>query len=128
MTAVAVKKNVANWFEVPVTDLERATAFYERVFGMKLTTEVMGNLTMAMFPFDQNAVGAAGALVKAETYEPSRTGTVVYFSVDDIDETLRRITANGGKVLMQKTPIGQYGAVAQYEDPEGNRLALHAMK
>jgi len=53
---------------------------------------------------------------------------VVYFSVDDIDEALRRIVAHGGKTLMPKTPIGQYGFIAQYEDTEGNRLALHAMK
>jgi predicted enzyme related to lactoylglutathione lyase len=29
---------------------------------------------------------------------------------------------------MPKTSIGQYGVIAQYEDPEGNRLALHSMK
>jgi predicted enzyme related to lactoylglutathione lyase len=52
----------------------------------------------------------------------------VYFSVEDIPETLRRINANGGKTLMPKTAIGQYGFIAQYEDTEGNRLALHSMK
>ena len=51
----------------------------------------------------------------------------MYFSVDDIDETLRRITANGGKTLLPKKSIGQYGFIAQYEDTEGNRLALHSM-
>ena len=128
MATVAAKTNLANWFEIPVKDLERAIVFYERVFDVKLTPEEMGDMKMAMFPFDQNATGAAGSLMKAGSYEPSHAGTVVYFSVDDINETLRRITANGGKVLMPRTSIGQYGAIAQYEDTEGNRLALHSMK
>jgi len=128
MATVAAKTNIANWFEIPVKDLERATRFYEKVFDVKLTPEEMGGMKMAMFPFEMDGRGAAGSLMKAESYEPSHAGSVVYFSVDDIGETLRRITANGGKLLMPKTSIGQYGVIAQYEDTEGNRLALHSMK
>ncbi len=32
MATAAVKTNIANWFEIPVTDLERASKFYEKVF------------------------------------------------------------------------------------------------
>src|SRR3990172_4715171 len=128
MATVAVKTHIANWFEVPVKDLDRAVKFYEKVFDVKLSPEDMGGMKMAMFPFAQDAPGAAGALIKGESYEPSHAGTVVYFSVEDIPETLRRINTNGGKTLMPKTAIGQYGFIAQYEDTEGNRLALHSMK
>jgi len=128
MATVAAKSNIANWFEIPVKDLERAAKFYEKVFDVKLTPEEMGGMNMAMFPFEMEARGAAGALIKGKTYEPSHAGTVVYFSVEDIPETLRRINANGGKTLMPRTSIGDYGAIAQYEDTEGNRLALHSMK
>ena len=128
MATVAVKNHIANWFEIPVKDLDRAIKFYEKVFDVKLSSEEMGGMKMALFPFTQDAPGAAGSLIKGESYEPSRSGTVVYFSVEDIPETLRRITANGGKTLMPKTAIGQYGFIAQYEDTEGNRLALHSMK
>ena len=128
MATVAVKTHIANWFEVPVKDLDRAVKFYEKVFDVKLSSEEMGGMKMALFPFTQDAPGAAGALIKGESYEPSHAGTVVYFSVEDIPETLRRINTNGGKTLMPKTAIGQYGFIAQYEDTEGNRLALHSMK
>jgi predicted enzyme related to lactoylglutathione lyase len=127
MAAVAAKINIANWFEIPVKDLERATAFYEKVFEVKLTPEEMGGMKMAMFPFTQDAPGAPGALIKGGSYEPSHAGTVVYFSVSSIEETLRRINANRGKTFMPKTSIGTYGFIAQFEDTEGNRLALHAM-
>jgi predicted enzyme related to lactoylglutathione lyase len=128
MATVTVKTHIANWFEIPVKDLDRAATFYEKVFDVKLTREDMGGMKLAMFPFTQNAPGAPGALIQGESYEPSHAGTVVYFSVEDIPETLRRINVNGGKTLMPKTAIGQYGFIAQYEDPEGNRLALHSMK
>lgn len=128
MATVAVKTHIANWFEIPVKDLDRAIKFYEKVFNVKLSSEEVGGMQMALFPFNQDAPGAAGSLIKGESYEPSHAGTVVYFSVEDIPETLRRINANGGKTLMPKTAIGQYGFIAQYEDTEGNRLALHSMK
>lgn len=128
MATVAATTNIANWFEIPVRDLGRAVRFYETVFGVKLSPEEMGGMKMAFFPFEQEARGAAGALMQADSYLPSHEGSVVYFSVDDIDEVLRRINANGGKTLMPKTSIDQYGFIAHYEDTEGNRLALHSMK
>ena len=128
MATVAIKTHIANWFEIPVQDLDRAIKFYEKVFDVKLAREDMGGMKMAMFPFTQDTPGAAGSLIKGESYEPSHAGTVVYFIVQDIPETLRRVNANGGKTLMPKTAIGQYGFIAQYEDTEGNRLALHSMK
>ncbi len=128
MAAVAVKTNVADWFEIPVRDMDRAIKFYGKVFDVKLSAEEMAGMNLALFPSAKDAPGAAGALTKGPTYEPSRAGSIVYFSVDDIEETLRRINANGGRTLLQKTRIGEYGFIAQFEDVEGNRLALHSMK
>lgn len=128
MSTVRSITHAVNWFEIPVRDLDRAVRFYEKVFEVKLSSEKMAGLKLAMFPFEQGAPGAAGSLVQGASYEPSHAGSVVYFTVEDIPETLRRITANGGKTLMPKTGIGEYGSIAQFEDPEGNRLALHSMK
>ena len=128
MATVAAKINPVNWFEIPVKDIGRARKFYEKVLGLELSPYDMEPFTMAFFPMTQGAQGAAGSLIKGESYEPSHAGTVVYFSVDDIEEILRRINANGGKTLMPKKSIGQYGFIAHFEDTEGNRLALHSMK
>ncbi len=128
MATVAVKSNIASWFEIPVKDLDRATKFYEKVFDVKLTTEDMPGMKLAFFPYTKEWPGAAGSLTKAESYEPSHSGTLVYFSVEDIGEILRRVGANGGKALMPKTKIGDYGFIAHFEDCEGNRVAIHALK
>lgn len=126
MATGAVKTNIANWFEIPVKDLDRASTFYEKVFDVKLSLE--GHV--AFFPYTKEGPGAAGSLTMFESYEPSHSGTLVYFGVDDINEILRRVNTNGGKTLLPKTKIGisGFGFIAHFEDCEGNRVGLHAMQ
>ena len=119
--------NPVNWFEIPVNDIARATRFYEGVFGVKLDPMNMGPAQMAMFPMNPEGTNAGGALVKTEGYVPSHAGTVVYFAVADIEGTLTKIGANGGSTLVPKMSIGPYGFIAQFQDSEGNRVALHSM-
>lgn len=128
MATVATKMNAVNWFEIPVRDMERARTFYEKVLGYKLELNTMDDFEMAWFPMHQDAAGAAGTLMKGPSYEPSHAGTVVYFTVDAIEETLMRVMANGGKTLLPKKSIGEHGFIAHFEDTEGNRLALHSMR
>jgi predicted enzyme related to lactoylglutathione lyase len=125
---MATRQNPVNWFEIPVNNLERARRFYESVLGVTLSLNDLGPLKMAWFPMTQEGTGATGTLVKAESYVPSHAGTMVYFSVDDIEGTLTKVTTAGGKVLNPKMSIGEYGFVAHFEDCEGNRVALHSTK
>jgi len=119
--------NPVNWFEIPVANLDRATKFYEHVLGLKLQLQDFGDLKMAWFPMAQGAPGSTGSLVKQESYVPSYEGTMVYFTVESIEDALSRIESSGGKVLNGKTSIGEFGFVAHFEDSEGNRVALHAV-
>jgi uncharacterized protein len=128
MATAVVTTNPVNWFEIPVLNLDRAKKFYEDVFAFQFTAETMEPYSLAFFPMAEGASGATGALIQGGTYKPSHTGTIVYFSVADIDEILRRVTANGGKTVLPKKSIGQYGFIAHFDDSEGNRLALHSMK
>lgn len=117
--------NPVNWFEIPVNDLDRAKAFYEAVLGVELALNESGPMKMAWFPMTMGATGAAGTLAKGEGYTPSKTGSLVYFHVDSIETTLKKIEDKGGKMLMPKVSIGEYGHIAHFEDCEGNRVALH---
>jgi predicted enzyme related to lactoylglutathione lyase len=118
--------NPVSWFEIPVGDIERAKNFYERVLEVRLTLLPLGQLTMALFPAVQGGAGATGSLVKAKTYVPSHSGSMVYFAVEDLEATLARVVNHGGKTLNPKTAIGDFGFVGHFEDPEGNRVALHS--
>ncbi len=125
---MAGKANPINYVEIPVTDFKRAKTFYEGVFGIKLgIMEYMG-MKMAAFGTGMTALGAPGSIVKGKGYKPSRNGVVVYFSVKDIKGTLAKITRRGGKTLLPKTSIGEWGFIAHFLDCEGNRIALHSMK
>ena len=118
--------NPVNWFEIPVSNLDRAKAFYEAVLGVELAPSEMGPLKMAWFPMTMGATGAAGTLAQGEGYTPSKSGSLVYFHVDSIEDALGKIQKQGGKVLTPKMSIGEWGHVAHFEDSEGNRVALHA--
>jgi predicted enzyme related to lactoylglutathione lyase len=111
MATVAIKTNPVNLFEIPVKDMGRSKTFYEKVFGLELSPEEMGTYKLTLFPRTQKAPGATGTLIKGETYEPSLAGTVVHFSVDDIHETLIKVNANGGRTLLPKKSIGEYGFI-----------------
>jgi uncharacterized protein len=112
------------YFEIPVTDMNRAVDFYSSVFAVDLERQTIDGYEMALFPFDEHAPGATGALAKGDVYIPSKTGTIVYFTVADIDITLRRATDRGALVLYAKKDIGAAGFVAEVEDSEGNRIAM----
>jgi predicted enzyme related to lactoylglutathione lyase len=117
--------NPVVYFEIPVTDIFRAKKFYEAVFGFSFTDQVIDGNQMALFPFYENGRGISGALAKGEINKPTRDGVVIYFATESIDKTLAKAVAGGGQVLYPKTSNGELGFVAEIEDSEGNRIALH---
>ena len=123
---MAKRYNPVGWFEIPTTDLDRAKKFYEAVLDVQLTLTTLGPVEMAWFPMSEDGIGASGTLVKSEEYTPSRDGILIYFTAPDIEGTLAKVNANGGKTLTPKTSIGEYGFYAFFEDSEGNRLGLHS--
>jgi predicted enzyme related to lactoylglutathione lyase len=116
--------NPAVYFEIPVLDMNRATKFYSSVFGFDFSRENIHGNEMAFFPLDTKAQGITGGLAKGEIYKPSKEGTLVYFFSSDIDLTITKVLAAGGKVLFPKTQAGEYGFVSEFEDSEGNRIGL----
>jgi predicted enzyme related to lactoylglutathione lyase len=122
-------KNVTvGWFEIPVSNMERAIAFYEKVFDTKLSRNQMGEFDMAWFPWDENGGGAGGSLVyHQETCVTSTDGVLIYFSSENLSTELGRIEAAGGQILVPRTEISpEIGFMAVFMDSEGNRIALHS--
>ena len=122
---MAKKYNPVVYFEIPVTDIDRAIKFYKSVFNFTFKKEVIDKNEMALFPFFNKNAGISGALAKGEIYKPTNDGVVIYFKTENIDETLRMAIESGGQLLYPKTSNGDLGFVAEFEDSEGNRIALH---
>lgn len=122
----AIVTNPVYYFEIPATDLERAMRFYASVFGFAFTRQNVDGYDMALFPRADGAPGASGALAVGDVYVPSINGPIIYFDVADIDVALERAKVHGARVLYPKKHIGEAGYVAEIQDSEGNRIALHA--
>lgn len=125
-----MKNNMVGWFEIPVENMERAIAFYEKVMNLKMDRHKMGPLDMAWFPWNEEGTGSPGTLVHfPAAYKPSQDGVLIYLTAHsgDLENELSRVEKAGGKVLQGKTQISEdYGYMALFVDSEGNRLALHS--
>lgn len=123
--------NMISWFEIPVTNMDRAKEFYEAVFQVNISVHDLGGVVMGWFPPAENnsAPGISGSLVKHEEYIPSSTdGVLVYFNSQsgDIDHELSRVEKAGGDIVRPKTLISDdIGYMAVIKDTEGNRIALY---
>ena len=117
-------KNVINWFEIIVEDLDRAVGFYEVVMAVSLRRETMSGFAMAIFPHDPAQPG--GALVKCSQMKPSAEGALLYLHTNDIAATLKRVTENGGECAFGPQILpNDIGTIALFTDSEGNRIGLH---
>jgi predicted enzyme related to lactoylglutathione lyase len=123
-----VKLNPVVYFEIPVLDLNRACHFYSQVFEATFTRDEVDGYQMAFFESSEDSFGAAGALVFGDVYVPSHQGPFLYFGVENIDKTIARALEHGGSVLYPKKSNGDLGFVAEIQDTEGNRIALHEEK
>lgn len=124
--------NPVGWFEIPVTNMDRAVAFYEAVFQITLERHKMGELEMAWFPSFHEGVGAMGTLIRhQEFYFPSEThGPLIYFTAfsGDLAIEMDRVEQAGGTILTPKKQISpDHGYMGLFLDSEGNRIALHSI-
>lgn len=124
------KMNAVGWFDVYVSDMKRAVAFYQTVLACKLVPigDPTGETQMMSFPADMSAYGAGGALSKSPHASPGIGGTVVYFSANDCAVEEARVVKAGGKVIRPKFSIGEFGWVSLAMDTEGNIFGISSMK
>lgn len=118
-------RHMINWFDIPVSDLDRAARFYGDILGgVTLERYRTPQIAGALFPEG----GVTGTLLQGEGFVPGHQGSVVYLNGgDDLNGILGRVAGAGGRVLLPKTEIGGgRGYFAYFEDTEGNRVGLQS--
>ena len=124
--------NALNWFEIPVSDFERAKKFYESIFDYQMPENMMGNVRMGFFLHDFENKKIGGAICKSDMHKPSEKGSLIYLNCQpDLQIVLNKIEHAGGKILKPKTKISEeqnLGFWALITDTEGNQVALHSME
>jgi len=119
-----------NWFEIPATDIERASRFYSTILDTRLEMMDTPTFKTAMFPSDMEHGEVGGAISQAEGLTPSATGSLIYLNANpDLQPVLDRVEAAGGKVVRPKTRVEMEGGgyYAVVTDSEGNTVGLHSM-
>ena len=113
-------------FEIPATDISRAINFYQSILGVKIEQMEFPGMQMGLLPYEGQQV--VGLITKGEGYEPSPAGVTVFLNGgDNLQNVLDKITKNGGKVQVPKTPhADENGFFAIFLDSEGNKLGLHS--
>jgi predicted enzyme related to lactoylglutathione lyase len=103
-------------FEIEVEDPDRASRFYQAVFGWKIEK---WEGPMEYWLITTGAEGEAGIDGGMERREGDRSKTTNTVDVKSVDDTVRLVVANGGKVVNPKHPIPGVGYLAYCEDTEG---------
>jgi uncharacterized protein len=120
--------NPVGWFDIHVSDMNRAKKFYETVFDLQLFDLPIEWGKQSLFPFNHENPNISGALVEKPDFIPSNNNTVVYFETDDCITEEKRIEQAGGKIIQNKTNIGDFGFISIFIDSEGNTVGLHSQK
>ena len=115
-----------NWFEIYVLDLDRAEAFYKKIFNASF-------FEIKDYPYDARGItlnetpeSLEGALVKHPSRRPSHEhGTILFFEVDDVDEIVEHVKQENIPIWREPFSIGHSPErMASVGDSEGNSIGI----
>ena len=114
--------NEVAFIAIAVSDKERARKFYQEVLELKPATTAMDGAWVE-YELGPTTIGVGCH----PAWKPSRDGTTVAFEVDDLDATIEKLKSRGVifDIPKTETPVCW---MAQFRDPDGNKLVVHKRK
>lgn len=116
-----IQHGAFSWNELLTTDTEGAKKFYAKLFGWKLEDNTQG-MPYTMAKIDNTE--AAGIMAIPPENAGMRAAWGGYVTVDDVDDSARKVVALGGSVLIEATDIPNVGRFVVIADPQGATLSL----
>ena len=109
------------YLEIPASDVNVSSSFYEKVFGWRLRKRGDGSIS-----FDDGVGQVSGVWITSRA-PATEIGILIYIMVDNVAAALEAITTQGGKVVQ---PIGMDAPeiTARFSDPAGNVLGLYQQR
>lgn len=116
-------------FEIPAKNLKRAQSFYKDVFGWQINEVPMpqGSYTLVSTgPVDKDGRPAQPGNINGGMMKMTKpiASPVITLQADDIDAALDAVKKHGGKTVVKKTAMGEFGFYGYFKDSEGNLLGL----
>ena len=94
--------NRAVWFDIPVADLDRASAFYRGVLAIAVDKTQFNDFTFCLL---EHHDGNGGCLILKPGEVASNAGILLYMNVNGrIRDAVGRVTALGGECSRRCTP------------------------
>lgn len=116
-----------SWHELAAKDAAAALDFYSQVFGWQLLDKHdMGPMGF-YYIFGRNGTPAGGAFDRPADM-PGGPVWVGYVRVKDLERTVQKVKANGGKVLTSPMEVPGGDWIAQFADPHGAMFSVHVLK
>ena len=106
------------YIELPAIDAAKSAAFYKSIFGWNIREDNAGT------PSFDDSTGQVSGLFDLNKKAADDPGFILSIMVDDIRETVERISAYGCEIVR---PLGFHPTekVAHFRDPGGNLLGLY---
>jgi methylmalonyl-CoA/ethylmalonyl-CoA epimerase len=106
---------------IPVSDLDRAIAFYRDALGLRLLFTAPPQMSFFQ-------AGEVRLLVAVPEGTQDMRSSMIYFRVPDIHAVAQHIESRGVELLHQphvvhRTPTSELW-LCEFADPDGNKLAL----
>ena len=107
----------------PVTDMQRARAFYEGVLKLEVT-RMFENEDRRWIEYDLGPSTFAISNMSSEDWKPSNDGPAIAFEVEDFDSSVATLRANNVKFTLDpfETPVCRMAIIT---DPDGNSICIH---
>jgi catechol 2,3-dioxygenase-like lactoylglutathione lyase family enzyme len=105
-----------------VSDLKKATRFYETTLGLEKKYEFSSYVG-----FECGSV-EIGLIPKPKEQSPGTSSPVVGFLVDDVDRTCAELKAKGVKFTKESHDETWGGRQASFRDPDGNILEINQIE
>jgi predicted enzyme related to lactoylglutathione lyase len=119
-------------FEIPFDNEARAKKFYQDVFGWQIfkAPDMDYNMVTTVETDQQTMTPKTPGAINGGLTRKDPTGThpVIVIDVPDVDFHLKQIEGAGGKVIMPKIDIGDFGSYARVADTEGNTIGIWQSK
>lgn len=115
------------WFELPADDTKRASDFYSKVFGWKLSDMGGGSTMTITTPSDEQGTPKEAGAINGDISPRGKAvpHPIIVVTVDDLDEKVRSVEAEGGKVVVPRMELADmHAAYAVVSDTEGNALGI----
>lgn len=111
------------WFEIPVTDMERAKKFYTAVLGTEFVDQDTGPNPISIFGYSAEEQAVSGHLYPGQPAGSGNGPTIHLAVADPVEAAMERLERAGGTIVSPviEIPAGRF---AYCLDPDGNSIGL----